>query len=228
MEALQSIIDGIILFFARFMNAVPYCLEGVLVALKLAGLTLVFSLPLGLVFAAGRMSKYKLARWPVQFLLLILRGTPLMLQLIAVYFGPYYIAGLSWDRFTAAVVAFSINYAAYFAEIYRGGIQSIPKGQYEAGAVLGYSRLQVFFRIVMPQVVKRILPPMGSEFMVLVKDTALAQVIGVLELLRNANSIMSRTFDITPLVVAGVFYLVMNTVVERAFQLAERRLSYYE
>lgn len=208
-------------------NMIPFLLEGTWTALKLALLTLLFALPLGLLAAMGRMSKCKVIQYPVRFYLLIMRGTPLMLQLMLVYFGPYYIAGLSWDRFTAAVVAFVINYAAYFAEIYRAGIESIPRGQYEAGAVLGFTRSQTFFRIVLPQVIKRILPPMGSEFMVLIKDTALAQAIGVVELLRNASSVASRVFDITPLLVAGLFYLVMNTVVEKLFNVAEKKLGYY-
>ncbi|MEL7609953.1 MAG: amino acid ABC transporter permease [Bacillota bacterium] len=209
-------------------NMMSFLLEGAWTALKLALLTLAFSLPLGLIVAWGRMSRFKLIQYPVRLYQLIMRGTPLMLQLLVVYFGPYYVAELSWDRFTAAVVAFSINYAAYFAEIYRGGIESIPKGQYEAGAVLGFSRAQTFYRIVLPQVVKRILPPMGSEFMVLVKDTALANTIGVMELLRNANSVMAREFSILPLVIAGLIYLILNTVVERLFSATEKRLSYYE
>lgn len=209
-------------------NMIPFLLEGTWTALKLALLTLVFSLPLGLLVALGRMSRIKVIQYPVRLYQLLMRGTPLMLQLLFVYFGPYYIAELTWDRFTAAVVAFSLNYAAYFAEIYRGGIESIPKGQYEAGTVLGFSRAQTFFRIVLPQVVKRILPPMGSEFMVLVKDTALANTIGVMELLRNANSVMAREFSILPLIIAGLIYLILNTVVERLFSATEKRLSYYE
>lgn len=212
---------------------IPYLLEGLWSALKLALLTLIFALPLGLLVARGRMSRSKWVQYPVKVYLLIMRGTPLMLQLMLVYFGPGYIAKAfgttaNWDRSVAAVVAFVLNYAAYFAEIYRGGIESIPKGQYEAGAVLGFTKMQTFMRIILPQVVKRILPPMGSEFMVLIKDTALAKTIGYAELLRNADSIASREVSIIPLLVAGLFYLIMNTVVEQGFHLAEKKLSYYQ
>ncbi|MBQ3108989.1 MAG: amino acid ABC transporter permease [Clostridia bacterium] len=213
-------------------NMIPFLLEGLWSALKLALLTLLFALPLGLLVARGRMSRCKWIQYPIRVYLLIMRGTPLMLQLMLVYFGPGYIAkamgvSIDWDRSVAAVVAFVINYAAYFAEIYRGGIESIPKGQYEAGAVLGFTKMQTFMRIVLPQVVKRILPPMGSEFMVLIKDTALAKTIGYAELLRNADSIASREFSIVPLLVAGLFYLIMNTIVEQGFNMAEKKLNYY-
>lgn len=160
----------------------------------LFALTLVFALPLGLLVAFGRMSRHWFIQWPIRFYLLVMRGTPLMLQLIFFYFGPWDIA-----RFPAAVLTFSLNYAAYFAEIYRGGIEGIPVGQWEAAQVLGLTKVQTFFRIVLPQVVKNILPPMGNEFMVLVKDTALAQVIGVSELFRLAFSITSREFTIMPI-----------------------------
>ena len=138
-------------------------LEGSVVSIKIFCLTLLFSLPLGLPMAAARMSKNPLLSWPARVFLLVIRGTPLILQLIFVYFAPYYLFKMSYDRFTAAIVAMSINYAAYFAEIYRGGIESIPAGQYEAGKVLGFTRMQTFFRIVLPQVVKRILPATGNE-----------------------------------------------------------------
>ena len=193
-------------------------------------LTLLFSLPLGLLVALMRMSKNKIVSSITSACISILRGTPLMLQLIAVAYGPFYLFGytlLVKEKLLAIIIAFSLNYAAYFAEIYRGGIESIPKGQYEAGAVLGFTKMQTFMRIVLPQVVKRILPPMGSEFMVLIKDTALAKTIGYAELLRNADSIASREFSIVPLLVAGLFYLIMNTVVEQGFNMAEKKLNYY-
>lgn len=150
-----------------------------------------------------------------------------MLQLIIVYFAPYYLLGLNFDRFFAAVIAFVLNYSAYFAEIYRGGIQSMPKGQYEAAAVLGFTRLQTFMRIILPQVVKRILPPISNEVITLVKDTALVQMLGISELLRVAKNESSRIVSTTPLFIAGVFYFVMNWIVTRIFHYAEKKLNYY-
>ena len=202
-------------------------LQGTVTSLEVFALTLLFAVPLGLVFAFGRMSKRKVVSGLVNFLLLIVRGTPLILQLIFIYFAPYYILNISWDRFTAAIVAFAINYACYFAEIFRGGIQSIPKGQYEAAKVLGFTKNQTFFKIVLPQVVKRIIPAMGNEVMTLVKDTALAQTIGVAELFRAAQNAASRQFSTVPIFVAGVFYFVMNWAVHFVFQRIEKRLSYY-
>ncbi|MDP4109865.1 MAG: amino acid ABC transporter permease [Bacillota bacterium] len=190
-------------------------------------LTAVLSLPLGLLVAFGRMSRFKLLSEPVRFYQLVMRGTPLILQLMFVYFAPYYIFGFSFKRFTACIVGFTINYAAYFAEIYRGGIASIPKGQYEAGRVLGFSQRQTFLRIILPQVIKGILPPMGSEFMTLVKDTALASVIAVPEVFRVASSAASRSFSTWPLVYAGVIYFLLNYIVEFSFHFAEKKLDYY-
>lgn len=200
---------------------------GTLVSLQVFFLTLLFSLPLGLVIAAGRMSKCKLISIPIRFFLIITRGTPLILQLIFIYFAPYYIFKLSYDRFAAAIIAFAINYAAYFAEIYRGGIEAIPVGQYEAAKVLGFSKQHTFFRIVLPQVIKRIIPAMGNEVITLVKDTALAQTIGVAELFRVAQNVSSREFSTMPIFVAGVFYLIMNWIVSEIFSRLEKKLSYY-
>ena len=202
-------------------------LSGTVVSLKVFFLTLLFSLPLGLVIAAGRLSKLKIVNTTVKIFMLIVRGTPLILQLIFVYFAPYYIFKLSYDRFTAAIVAFSINYACYFAEIYRGGIQSIPHGQYEAAAVLGFTKMQTFFKIILPQVIKRILPATGNEVITLVKDTALAQTIGVAELFRVAQNAASREFSTMPIFIAGVFYFVMNWLVSAVFNAIEKKLSYY-
>lgn len=203
-------------------------LSGTIVSLKVFFLTLLFSLPLGLVIAAGRLSKLKVVSTTVKLFMLIVRGTPLILQLIFVYFAPYYIFKLSYDRFTAAIVAFSINYACYFAEIYRGGIQSIPHGQYEAAAVLGFTKMQTFFKIILPQVIKRILPATGNEVITLVKDTALAQTIGVAELFRVAQNAASREFSTMPIFIAGVFYFVMNWLVSAVFNAIEKKLSYYK
>lgn len=205
----------------------PVLFEGTAVSLKIFFLTLLFSLPLGLPFAAARMSKNPFLSVPAKLFMLIIRGTPLILQLIFVYFAPYYLFKVSYNRFTAAIIAMSVNYAAYFAEIYRGGIESIPRGQYEAGKVLGFTRMQTFFRIILPQVIKRILPAAGNEVITLVKDTALAQVIGVGELFRAAQNAASREFSTVPIFIAGVFYFVMNWIVSTVFVHIERKLDYY-
>ncbi|HPO02949.1 MAG TPA: amino acid ABC transporter permease [Treponemataceae bacterium] len=201
--------------------------QGTLVSLEIFFLTLLFALPLALPVAFGRMSKNRGISALVNGYLLIMRGTPLILQLIFVYFAPYYLFGVSYDRFIAVVVAYVINYAAYFAEIYRGGIESIPRGQYEAAKVLGFSRTQTFFRIVLPQVVKRILPSTANEVITLVKDTALAQTIGVAELFRVAQNASARQFSTMPIFIAGIFYFLMNWVVSAAFSRFEKKLSYY-
>lgn len=203
-------------------------LKGTVVSLEVFFLTLLFSLPLGLFIALGRMSKNPFIKTPVQFLLLVVRGTPLILQLIFVYFAPYYLFKVSYDRFTAVIIAFSINYACYFAEIYRGGIESIPHGQYEASKVLGFTKRQTFFRIILPQVIKRILPASGNEVITLVKDTALAQVIGVAELFRIAQTASSKEFSTIPMFIAGIFYFVMNWVVSVVFIRLEKKLNYYK
>lgn len=203
-------------------------LQGTVTSLEVFFLTLLFSIPLGLLFAFGRMSKNRIVSSIVNFFMLIVRGTPLILQLIFIYFAPYYIFSLSWNRFTAAIVAFAINYACYFAEIYRGGIQSISQGQYEASKMLGFTKNQTFFRIVLPQVVKRIIPAMGNEVMTLVKDTALAQTIGVAELFRVAQNAASRQFSTIPIFIAGIFYFVMNWFVHFVFERLEKKLSYYK
>lgn len=202
-------------------------LNGTKVSLEVFFLTLLFSLPLGLIVAFGRMSRHAFINAPVKLFMLIIRGTPLILQLIFVYFAPYYLFRASYDRFIAVIIAFSINYAAYFAEIYRGGIESIPKGQYEASKVLGFTKTQTFFKIILPQVVKRILPASGNEVITLVKDTALAQTIGVAELFRVAQNAASRQFSTMPIFVAGVFYFVMNWLVSWCFARFEKKLSYY-
>lgn len=196
--------------------------------LKIFFFTLILGLPLGLIVAVGRMSKHAWVRGPVKLFLLIVRGTPLILQLMVVFYGPYFLFKITMNRFDAAIIAFTINYAAYFAEIYRSGIESIPKGQTEASQVIGFTKAQTFFKIVLPQVVKRILPPMGSEFMTLVKDSALAQIIGVTEIYHLASSMVSAKSSIIPLIMAGGFYLVMNTVVGRCFALAEKKFEYYK
>lgn len=213
--------------FERLIDLVWQMLLASRTTLLVFALTLAFSLPLGLLVALGRMSRFAPLRWIIQLYLLIMRGTPLILQLIFFYFVPDEI-GIHLERFQACILAFSLNYAAYFAEIYRGGIEGIPAGQWEAANVLGFSKSRTFFRIILPQVVKRILPPMSNEFMTLVKDTALAQTIGVAEIFQLANSASSRFFSIWPIFVAGLFYLVMNAVVSLCFNLAEKKFNYYK
>lgn len=190
-------------------------------------LTLLFSLPLGLLVALGRMSRFKIISYPIRLYILVIRGTPLLLQLLFVFFGMKPLFGFTFPRFTAAIIAFSLNYAAYFAEIYRGGIQSIPVGQYEAANVLGFTKSQTFFGIVMPQVIKRIIPPMGNEFITLVKDTALAQIISVAELMTVTQHFVASSVTVIPFGVAAVFYLVMTGIVTLCFDITEKRLNYY-
>lgn len=214
--------------WASFWQMLHPMLVGCTYTIYLFFLTLLFALPLALPIALGRMSRFRPLSGLVNFYLLVMRGTPLILQIIFVYFAPYYIFKVTpAPRFTAVVIAFVLNYAAYFAEIYRGGIESISQGQYEAAKVLGFTRTQTFFRIILPQVIKRIVPATANEVITLVKDTALAQTIGVAELFRAAQTISSARFSVIPIFVAGVFYFVMNAVVDVVFQRIERKLNYY-
>ena len=192
-------------------------------------LTLIFSLPLGMIVALLRMSKNKILSSVVRFFITVLRGTPLMLQLLAVTYGPYYLFGtnVSRNKLIPVVIAFSINYAAYFAEIYRGGIESIPKGQYEAAAVLGYSRFQTFMRIILPQVVKRIMPSVTNEVVTLVKDTSMAFTVSYQEMFTIGKQIANSQTSFMPFIVAGVFYYLFNLVVDRVMGRIEKRLNYY-
>lgn len=214
--------------FENIITLVKNMIPSSIVTLEIFFLTIIFSSILGMIVAFGRMSKHSIIRIPVQLFLLIMRGTPLILQLMFFYFAPFYIFGATLPRFWAAILAFTLNYSAYFAEIYRSGIESIPKGQYEAATVLGFKKSETFFKIILPQVVKRILPPFSNELMTLVKDTALAQVIGVAEIFKLAGATMSSQFSTVPLIVAGVFYLLMNTVVERFCYYLEKKLDYYK
>lgn len=223
--------DPLISYFTRLKvgKLMLIMLKSTGITLEVFGLTLLFSIPLALVICLGRMSKFKPLAWITNVFLLIIRGTPLMLQLIFVYFAPPLLfGGIGFNRFTAAIVAMVINYAAYFAEIYRGGIQSIQVGQYEAAKVLGFTRIQTFFRIVLPQVVKRIIPAMGNEVITLVKDTALVQVLGVSELFHIAQTQSGRLVSTMPLFIAGIFYFIMNWFVSKAFDKVEKKLEYYK
>ena len=204
--------------------------QGFVVTLQIFFLTLLGSLPLGVLVALGRMSRVKPLAWLMRLYISVMRGTPLMLQMFFIYFAPYYLFGmdLSTDsKFNATIVAFVINYAAYFAEIYRSGIQSIPRGQYEAAEVLGYSRVQTFMKIVLPQVIKRILPAMGNEIITLVKDTSLAFAIGVAEMFSTAKALVASQVSMLPFVFAAAFYWVFNFIVEVVLNRIEKKLDYY-
>lgn len=204
--------------------------KGMIVSVEIFMLTLLFSLPLGLVVAFGKMSKIRLIRAFTKVYISIMRGTPLMLQLLVVYFGPFYVLGIKispYYRFAAVIIAFSINYAAYFAEIYRSGIESMPVGQYEAAKVLGYGKTQTFFLIILPQVMKRILPSVTNEIITLVKDTSLAFAIAQPEMFTIAKQIAAAQTTIMPLMTAGVFYFIFNLIVAIGMEKVEKAFSYY-
>ena len=192
--------------------------SGMMTTIQIFLLTLIFSLPLGLLVAFGRMSKNAVIRTITKIYISIMRGTPLMLQLLVVYFGPYYIFG---------VIAFAINYAAYFAEIYRGGIESMPVGQYEAAKVLGYGKTQTFVKIILPQVIKRILPSVTNEVITLVKDTSLAFSIAYAEMFSQAKALAASQKSMIPFVAAAIFYYVFNYVVAFIMEFFEKKMSYY-
>ena len=196
--------------------------------LKIFALTLLFAIPLGLIVCFGSMSRFSPLRYLVKGVVWIIRGPPLMLQLIVVFYGPGLIFGLpAMSRFTAVILAFSINYACYFSEIYRGGIESIPVGQYEAGQVLGMTKNQIFFRIVLMQVVKRIIPSMGNEIITLVKDTSLARVIAVYEIMWMGQAYIKSDGLIWPMFYTGAFYLIFSGLLTVLFQKIEKKLDYY-
>ena len=210
-----------------FLPVTLQLLAGFWESLKIFLLTLVFSLPLGLVICFGSMSPFKLLRSLVRGFVWIIRGTPLMLQLIIIFYGPGLMFGLpSMPRFTATIVAFAINYACYFSEIYRGGIESIPKGQYEAGQVLGMTRQQIFFKVVLLQVIKRVLAPMSNEVITLVKDTSLARIIGIYEIIWAGEAFIKKGL-IWPLFYTGAFYLIFSGLLTILFAKLEEKLNYF-
>lgn len=214
-----------------FIQILSQLAGGMWVSIQIFVVTLIFSLPLGLLISFGRMSKNRIIQAIVKFYISVMRGTPLMLQLMVVYFGPYYLLGIKVSndyRLIAAFIGFTINYAAYFAEIYRSGIQSMPAGQYEASRLLGYSKSQTFVRIVFPQVIKRILPSITNEVITLVKDTSLAFTISVLEMFAVAKAMASSQTSLIPFVAAGLFYYVFNLVVAVGMEYIEKRMNYYE
>lgn len=212
--------------------------------LKIFGFTLIFSIPLGMIVALLKMCKFKPVSWIINVYILIMRGTPLMLQIITIYYAipmlkvsdSAFLQNLFANvdtrsdsyQFTALIVAFALNYAAYFAEIFRGGIESIPKGQYEAAAALGMTKFQTFFRVILPQVVKRIIPASSNEIITLIKDTSLASVIAYAEIFRKAKEQMVTYSNLTPLFVAGIFYFIMNAILTAVFAAVEKKLDYYK
>ncbi len=202
---------------------------GMLKSIGIFAWTLVLSMPLGVIISFGRMSENFLLRNIIKFYISIMRGTPLMLQLLIVYFGPFYLwhMNIGGYRYTALILGFTLNYAAYFAEIFRSGIQSMPRGQYEAADVLGYGRCQTFIKIIFPQVIKRVLPPVTNETITLVKDTSLAYALSYAEMFSLAKQIAARETSFMPLVAAGVFYFIFNYIVQEILNLIEKKLDYY-
>lgn len=233
------IVDILTIGLEKTAQLLPLTLEllkGLVVSAEIFFLTLIFALPLGLLVALGRMSGSVIIRNIFRAYISIMRGTPLMLQLFVWFFGPYYLFNIKLNelsfcgieyRFSAVIIGFSLNYAAYFAEIYRGGIESIAKGQYEAAYVLGYTRWQTFIRIILPQVIKRIIPPVTNEVITLVKDTSLAFSLSVLEMFTVAKEISSASSSMLPFVIAGIFYYIFNILVAGGMAVIEKKLNYY-
>jgi len=204
--------------------------EGLTKTCAIFFLTLIFALPLGIVIALLRMSKIKVISKITQFIVSVLRGTPLMLQLLAVTYGPYYLFGfsVSRDKLIPVVVAFAVNYSAYFSEIYRSGIESIPRGQYEAATILGYSKFQTFIKIILPQVFRRILPSITNEIVTLVKDTSIAFTVSYQEMFTIGKQIANSQTSFTPFLVAGVFYYLFNAIVAFVMGKVEKSMNYYK
>lgn len=204
--------------------------DGMLITISIFFLTLIFSMPLGFIVAFGRMSKHWFIQWPTRLYISVMRGTPLMLQLMVVFFFPGYVLGIStgsgW-RFPAIILGFTINYAAYFAEIYRSGIEAIPKGQYEAAKLLGYTKSQTFMKIILPQVFKIILPATTNEIITLVKDTSLAYTLSVIEMFSVAKQISAAQTSMMPFFAAAVFYYIFNLLVSFVMNQLEKKMSYY-
>jgi polar amino acid transport system permease protein len=209
------------------LKLLPAMLSGLEITLCIFFLTLLFSIPLGILVAVGRLSKIKPLVKVIEFYIWVMRGTPLLLQIIFIYFG-LPIIGITFARFPAAMIAFILNYAAYFGEIFRGGIESIDKGQYEAAKVLGFTSAQTYTRIILPQMIKIVLPSVANEVITLVKDTALVYVVGLGELLRSGKIASNRDASLVPLVMVGVFYLALTWILTKLFQKIEKRYAYYQ
>ncbi len=210
-----------------FVRLAPQLLEGAQITLAIFGVTIVFALPLGFLVSLARISKFRAVRFITGVYIWIMRGSPLLLQLIAIYYGLPRL-GIVFERFDAAIVAYVLNYAAYLAEIYRGGIQSVPEGQYEAARVLGLTKRQTMLRVILPQALKRSLPAIGNEVNILVKDSALLYAIGITDLLRVAQIASSRDFRLEPFVFAVIFYLIFTFLLERLWNVIEKRFGYKE
>jgi len=208
-------------------DLLPALMGGVATTLKVFAFTIVLSIPFGIVVALGRLSRVRLFQRITQFYIWVMRGTPLLLQLIFIFFGLPMI-GVTFSRFTSVMIAFSLNYAAYYGEIFRGGIASIDRGQYEAAEMLGMDKRLTFFRVILPQVIKRTLPAVANEVITLVKDTSLVYILGMSELLRAAKIAANRDVTLVPLLVAGVFYLFLTAILTKVFQRLEERYAYYE
>ena len=211
----------------KLWKLVTLMIDGMGTTLSIFVLTLLFSVPLGMLVALGRMSKRRIVRAPISLYIYIMRSTPLMLQIMFIYFLLPMVLPFRVDRFWAVIFSFVINYAAYFAEIFRSGIQSIPQGQYEAAQVLGYTKVQTFFTIILPQVVKRVLLPVCNEIITLIKDTALASTVAVVDLMTVAKKQVSSSSSIEPYLVAIIMYLILNGVAEQLCKLAEKKMDYY-
>lgn len=209
------------------VNLIKILLEGLEVSLKIFILTLIVSIPLGIGVAVLSRTNNKIIRGITKIYILVMRGTPLLLQIICIYFAPYYLFRLSYNRFIAIIIAFSLNYAAYFGEIFRSGIESIPIGQWEAAFTLGFNRVKTFFIIILPQAIKKILPSISNEVITLVRDTSLAQVIGITELFSIAQKQANFKFSIIPLLIAGLIYLIISMILTGIFNYTERKLNYY-
>ena len=211
----------------QIINLGKVLFSGIGVLLQIFIITLILSIPLGIIIAILRNSKCRIISFITRVYILIMRGTPIMLQIIVVYFAPYYLFKINYDRFLAIIIAFVANYAAYFAEIFRSGINSIPKGQKEAAYTLGFNRIQVFFLILFPQIVKRVLPPVSNEVVSLLKSTSLAQIIGISEMFALAQKQANYYFSVTPLFIAGMYYLVLTFLVSLIFNKVEKKMEYY-
>ncbi|EKY22241.1 amino acid ABC transporter permease [Clostridium celatum] len=209
-----------------FITLMPQVLDGLIETLKLFIVTLVLSLPLGIIVAIGRLSKNKIINKITNLYITIMRGTPLLLQIVFVFFG-LPLLGIVFDRFTAAIIAFTLNYAAYFGEIFRAGIASIDEGQYEGAEVLGLSKKDIFFRIILPQALKRVIPPVGNEVITLVKDTALVYIIGIDELLKVGKNAVNRDANLMPLIVIGIVYIILTWTLSKIMNNIENKYSYY-
>lgn len=223
-------VNSIVEFLLYFVNMCSRLSEGMLVSVEIFCSTLFFSLILGLPIAFGRMSKHFIVRFPTKVFISIMRGTPLMLQLLVIYFGPWFLFEIQISasyKMTAVLVGFAINYAAYFAEIYRAGIEAIPTGQYEAARLLGYNKVQTYRYIILPQVIKHIVPPIANETITLVKDTSLAYTLSVIEMFTLTKQIAAAETSMMPFVVAGIFFYIFNLIVAVTFEYLEKKLSYY-